>query len=188
MRIVGGTLRGRRLLSPSDNRTRPTSDRVRQAVFNIVEHGIDDFALERARVLDLFAGTGALGLEALSRGADTCIFVDTDMAACGIIADNIAAFGLSARTTVLRRDATALGQARPSEGSRQLVLLDPPYGRDLAGPTLASALAGGWIAAGALIVAEEAAGTSVGWPPEVQVVDRRQWGGTTVAFARLGWH
>jgi 16S rRNA (guanine966-N2)-methyltransferase len=185
MRIVGGRLRGRRLIAPSDNRTRPTSDRVREAVFNIIAHGLDGFELDNADVLDLFAGTGALGLEALSRGAGTCIFVDADMAACRVIADNVAALGLAGKAGVLRRDATALGEAGPRQRARRLILLDPPYGRDLAAPALASALAGGWIAPAALIVAEEAADSPVVWPPAFTVLDRRAWGGTTVAFARL---
>lgn len=186
MRIVGGALRGRKLEAPATGDTRPTADRIRQAVFNIIEHGFKDFSLEGTHVLDLFAGTGALGFEALSRGAATSLFVDSDPEACRLIGRNAANLGLSDRVTVARRDATQLGGARGSDGGRLLVFLDPPYGRDLAGPAIARALENGWIAAGALIVAEESAEYSIPWPPNVVVADRRSWGRTSVTFARLG--
>src|SRR5581483_1287959 len=143
VRIVGGQLRGRPLAPPADDRTRPTSDRVREAVFNILAHGIPGSTLGGARVLDLFAGTGALGLEALSRGAGFCLFVEEDAQARALIRRNVEAFGLTGVTKIFRRDATDLGPAGRN-GGYTLVFLDPPYGRGLAERALASAAAGGW--------------------------------------------
>ena len=185
MRIVGGELRGRRLEAPETGDTRSTADRIRQAVFNIIEHAIADFTLEGAHVLDLFAGTGALGFEALSRGAATCHFVDDDAATCRLISRNATALGLSDRVLISRRDATLLGDAVGDDGGRHLVFLDPPYGRDLAGAAISSALHGGWLEHGALIVAEESADSSIAWPPRTCVIDRRSWGRTSVTFARV---
>ncbi|MFM9939281.1 MAG: 16S rRNA (guanine(966)-N(2))-methyltransferase RsmD [Hyphomicrobiaceae bacterium] len=183
MRIVGGRLRGRALVTPADQRIRPTSDRVREAVFNILAHGIDDFALQGALVLDLFAGTGALGLEALSRGAASCLFVEEDAEARGLIRDNIEAFGLTGVTRIYRRDATDLGDA----GNREpftLAFLDPPYGKGLGALAIASAMAGKWLAPGAVVVLEERADTTITWPPGCAPFDRRAWGDTEVHFAR----
>lgn len=185
MRIVGGALRGRRLEAPGTNDTRPTADRIRQAVFNIIEHAIADFTLDGAHALDLFAGTGALGFEALSRGAATCIFIDNDTAACRLITRNAAALGLSDRVSVMKRDATLLREAQGDDGGRRLVLLDPPYGRDLAGAAIISGLNGGWLAPDALIVAEEYSDYSISWPPLTHVIDRRSWGRASVTFARV---
>ena len=128
MRIVGGQFRGRALATPGDDRTRPTSDRVREAVFNILAHGIAGFSLEGVRVLDLFAGTGALGVEALSRGAAYCLFVEEDADARGTIRRNVEAFGLTGVTKIFRRDATALGPAE-NRGTFGLVFLDPPMAK-----------------------------------------------------------
>ena len=183
MRIVAGHYRGRPLLSPPDGRIRPTSDRVREAVFNILAHGVAEVGLANAVVLDLFAGTGALGLEALSRGARSCLFVEQDPEARGLIRRNIEAFGLTGVTRIYRRDATDLGDA----GNRQqstLVFLDPPYGQGLGEKALASAAGGGWIAPDAIIVLEERDGTALAWPPGFVVLDGRTWGDTMVGFAR----
>lgn len=183
MRIVAGKFRGRPLAVPDDHQIRPTSDRVREAVFNILAHGIDGFAIEGAAVLDLFAGTGALGLEALSRGAASCLFVEETPDARGLIRDNIEKLGLTGITRIYRRDATDLGDA----GNRTpftLVLLDPPYAKGLGEKALASAASGGWLAAGAIIVLEERAGTAIAWPPGFEALDHRVWGDTQVSFAR----
>ena len=144
MRIVGGRLRGRALAAPDDQSIRPTSDRVREAMFNILAHGVAAIELNGIKVLDLFAGTGALGLEAVSRGAAQCLFVDDSADARGLIRDNVEAFGLTGVTKIFRRDATALGEAG-KYGAFDLLLLDPPYGRGLGERAIASALAGGWI-------------------------------------------
>ena len=183
MRIVGGQFRGRPLVGPGDDRTRPTSDRVREAIFNILAHGIAEFELDGAKVLDLFAGTGALGLEALSRGAAFCLFVEEDAEARGLIRRNVESFGLTGVTKIFRRDATDLGDAG-NRGDAGLVFLDPPYGRGLAERALASASAGGWLAPDAVAVIEERKGVSVTLPPTFVLIDRRTWGDTEVAFAK----
>lgn len=183
MRIVAGTLRGRAIATPADGAIRPTSDRVREAAFNILIHGIDGFSLAGVRVLDLFSGTGALGLEALSRGASFCLFVEEDATARGLIRRNIEAFGLTGATRIYRRDATTLGPALPRERFG-LVMADPPYGKGLGEAALASAAAGGWLDPGALVLLEERAGTPIAWPPGFDLIASRRWGDTEVHFAR----
>ena len=183
MRIVAGRLRGRPLAAPSGDGVRPTSDRVREAMFNILAHGIDGFAIEDAMVLDLFAGTGALGLEAISRGARYCLFVETDAEARGLIRRNVEAFGLTGITRIFRRDAMDLGPA----GARDrynLVLLDPPYAKGLGERALASAAAGGWLAPGAVAVLEEREDAAILLPAGFEQLDRRSWGDTQAVFAR----
>ncbi|MCL4768545.1 MAG: 16S rRNA (guanine(966)-N(2))-methyltransferase RsmD [Hyphomicrobiaceae bacterium] len=183
MRVVGGKLRGRPLASPGDERLRPTSDRVREAVFNILTHGIADFTLPGAKVIDLFAGTGALGLEALSRGASFCLFVEQDAEARGLIRRNVEAFGLAGVTKIFRRDASGLGPA----GSRDrftLLFADPPYGRGLAEKALVSAADGSWLAEGAVAVVEEGERSAIALPAGFTQIDRRVWGSTQVVFAR----
>jgi 16S rRNA (guanine966-N2)-methyltransferase len=185
MRIVGGTFRGRALAAPSHEGTRPTSDRVRESVFNILAHGLSGFSLEGAKVLDLFAGTGALGLEALSRGAAFCLFVEEEAEARAVIRRNIEAMGLTGVTKIFRRDATNLGEAG-NRGEATLAFLDPPYGKDLAERALAAAAAGGWLAAGAIAIIEERKGTAVSLASDFALLDRRTWGDTEVTFARFG--
>ena len=146
MRITGGTLRGRNLAAPSDMEVRPTSDKVRQAIFNILLHNDfgTGFTLERARVADLFAGTGALGLEALSHGARFCLFVDDSAESRALIRTNVEAFGLTGVTKIWRRDATDMGPlAAGAGGPFDLVFLDPPYRKNLLAPALASLREGG---------------------------------------------
>jgi 16S rRNA (guanine966-N2)-methyltransferase len=184
MRIVGGRFRGRALTAPGDDRTRPTSDRVRESVFNILAHGIDGFAIEGARVLDLFAGTGALGVEALSRGAAYCLFVEEDAEARGTIRHNVEAFGLTGVTKIFRRDATTLGPVE-NRGKFDLAFLDPPYGKELAERALASAAAGAWLAHGAVAVIEERKGTAITLPAGFDALDQRTWSDTQVTFARF---
>jgi 16S rRNA (guanine966-N2)-methyltransferase len=186
MRIVGGQFRGRPLAAPGDDRTRPTSDRVRESVFNILEHGIPDLAIAGAQVLDLFAGTGALGLEALSRGAAFCLFVEEEAEARALIRRNVEALGLTGITKIFRRDATDLGPAG-RQGGFTLVFLDPPYGKGLAERALASAAEGGWLAMGAIAVIEERKGTPVALPSGYAALDQRSWGDTQVLFARLAF-
>ena len=184
MRIVGGKFRGRPLAAPTGEGTRPTSDRVRESVFNILLHGIPDFSLPGTKVLDLFAGTGALGLEALSRGAAFCLFVEEDAEARALIRRNVEALGLTGVTKIFRRDATDLGPASRN-GGFALVFLDPPYGQGLAERALVSAAAGGWLAPGAIAVIEERKGTAVSLPAGYMPLDRRAWGDTEVLFARF---
>ena len=154
MRVVGGRLKGRNLASPSSRDIRPTADRLRESVFNILVHAYDD-PIEGARVLDLFAGTGALGIEAVSRGATFALFVDNGAEARALLRNNVEALALGGVTKVYRRDATNLGPAHPMEPF-SLVFLDPPYGKGLAEKALASLRDGGWLTPGALLVVEEA--------------------------------
>src|SRR6516165_1234585 len=154
MRVVGGRLRGRNLAAPSSQAIRPTADRLRESLFNILVHAYDN-AVEGARVLDLFAGTGALGIEAVSRGAAFALFVDNGAEARALLRNNVEALGLGGVTKIFRRDATNLGPAHPVEPF-SLVFLDPPYGKGLAERALVSQRDGGWLAPGALVVVEEA--------------------------------
>src|SRR4051795_3492652 len=153
MRIVGGRLRGRALAAPKSQAIRPTADRLRESLFNILTHAYSD-PITSARVLDLFAGTGALGFESLSRGATFVQFVDDGAEARALLRQNVEALGLAAITKIFRRDATKLGPLHPA-APYSLVFLDPPYGKGLAEQALASAREGGWLASDALVVVEE---------------------------------
>jgi 16S rRNA (guanine966-N2)-methyltransferase len=184
VRIVGGRFRGRHLGGPRSDAIRPTSDRLRETIFNVLAHAYDD-PVTGTRVLDLFAGTGAMGLEALSRGAAFALFVDDGAQARGIIRENIDALGLGGSTRLFRRDAARLGAAGPIPPF-SLVFCDPPYGRDLAPRALASAAEGGWLVPGALVVVEETQGTTVVLPDGFSEIERRDYGETHVVFARFG--
>jgi 16S rRNA (guanine966-N2)-methyltransferase len=185
MRIVGGTLRGRPLTGPKHEGLRPTSDRVRESVFNILAHGDLDAALEGAVVLDLFAGSGALGIEALSRGAAYCLFVEEDAEARALIRRNIETFGLAGVTKIWRRDATDLGPAGKFAPAR-IAFLDPPYGKGLGERALTALGLGGWLAPGAIVMLEERADVDVVVPQGFAPADQRRWGDTQVLFLR--WH
>ncbi len=184
MRIVGGRFRGRSLSGPRSDGIRPTSDRLRETIFNVLAHGYGD-PVEGARVIDLFAGTGAMGLEALSRGAAFALLVDEGAQARGLIRENVEALGLGGQTRLFRRDATKMGPAAPNEPF-SLVFCDPPYGKDLAPRALASCAAGGWLVPGALVVVEEAQGAGFAFPEGFAEVERRDYGETAVAFGRFG--
>jgi 16S rRNA (guanine966-N2)-methyltransferase len=183
MRIVGGRWRGRSLKGPGSDAIRPTSDRLRETIFNILQHGYDD-PVEGARVLDLFAGTGAMGLEALSRGAAFALFVDDGAGARGIIRENVEALGAGGATRLFRRDATRMGESAPN-APFSLVFCDPPYGRDLAPRALRSCAEGGWLTPGALVVVEEAQGVEVTLPKGFEMIERRDYGETKVLFGRF---
>jgi 16S rRNA (guanine966-N2)-methyltransferase len=182
MRLVGGRLRGRVLAAPRSQTIRPTADRLREALFNILLHGYGD-PLTGARVLDLFAGTGALGLEALSRGAVFALFIDEGAEARALLRENVATLGLGGSTRIFRRDATKLGEAHPIEPF-SLAFLDPPYGHELAEKALVSASAGGWLAPAALIVVEEASGAFKA-PDGFAEIERRTYDDTEFIFLRL---
>ena len=184
MRIVAGRFKGRPLQTPANDAIRPTSDRVRESMFNILQHGIAGFTLEGARVLDLFAGTGALGIEAVSRGATSCLFVEEEAEARGLIRANMEVLSLTGITKLFRRDATSLGPSGKL-GTFGLVLLDPPYGRGLGEAALASAISGGWLAPGAVVVLEERADVAVALPPPLALLDRHVYGDTQVLIARF---
>src|SRR5712675_2184147 len=183
MRVVGGRLKGRNLASPSSQEIRPTADRLRESVFNILVHAYDD-PIEGARVLDLFAGTGALGIEATSRGAAFTLFVDNGAEARALLRNNVEALGLGGVTKVYRRDATNLGPAHPMEPF-SLVFLDPPYGKGLADRALTSAQEGGWLTPDALIVVEEAADADFTAPDGFEEIERREYGDTQAVFLKL---
>ena len=152
MRLIAGAWRGRTLVAPAGDVTRPTADRVRQALFDMLLHAPwgGREAVEGVAVMDAFAGTGALGLEALWRGAAAACFIENDRAALAALRANVAACKAEAVCRVLAADA-----ARPPPGSPcRLVFLDPPYGRDLPARAMAALGRAGWIAPDALIVAE----------------------------------
>jgi 16S rRNA (guanine966-N2)-methyltransferase len=182
MRIIAGKFRGKTLLSPSDDSIRPTSDRARESVFNILASRLSP-NLDGLKVLDLFAGTGALGLEALSRGALSVVFVDTGAEARGLIRDHIEAFGAGGTTKLLRRDATALGPAG-TMGPMDLVFLDPPYGKGLGELALASLRDGNWLAKDATLVLEESVDVPVELPAGFVLDDRRDYGAAAIHFIR----
>jgi len=182
MRIVGGRFRGRTLQGPSSNATRPTTDRLREALFNVLAHAYDD-AANGARVLDLFAGTGALGLEALSRGAKFAVFVEEAAEPRGLIRANVEALGLGGITRIFRRDATRLGEALANDAF-DLVFCDPPYGRGLAEKALISVRDGHWLAPGALVLVEEAAEARFAVPEGFEELERRRYDTTEVVFLR----
>ena len=184
MRVVGGTFSGRPLAGPKHDGLRPTSDRVRESIFNILAHGAASIDFAGIRVLDLFAGTGALGIEALSRGAAFCLFVEDDADARGLIRRNIEDLGLTGITKIFRRDARDLGPVA-NRGTSSLVFLDPPYDKGFAIPALKSAAAGGWLAPGAMIVIEDRKGAEIILPPDIEKIDNRAWGDTQVMFARF---
>jgi 16S rRNA (guanine966-N2)-methyltransferase len=182
MRIVGGRLRGRALAAPRSPAIRPTADRLREALFNILLHAYGD-PVTGARVLDLFAGTGALGLEALSRGAAFALLVDDAAPARALMRDNVATLGLGGCARIFRRDATGLGEAHPVEPF-SLAFLDPPYGRGLAERALSSARAGKWLLPDALVVVEEAADAGFTPPEGFAEVERRRYDDTELIFLR----
>lgn len=183
MRIVAGKFRGKQLDTPKSDEIRPTADRVREAVFSIIGSRLGPNLLGR-RALDLFAGTGAMGLEALSRGADFCVFVDTGIEARGLIRGHIESFGIGGQSKLLKRDATDLGPVgtlKPAD----LVFVDPPYGKALGERAIAAALTGGWIAPGALIVLEERKDAEITAPKGTEIIDRRDYGDTAVTLLQV---
>lgn len=178
MRIVAGKFRGKQLTSPEDDSIRPTADRVRESVFNILASRLGP-NFDGLRVADLFAGTGALGLEALSRGAANVVFVDTGAEARGLIRDHIEAFGAGGVAKLLRRDATNLGPAG-TMGPVDLVFLDPPYGQGLGEKALLSLKDGGWLKRETVIVFEEGSDVTVNLPEGFALDDRREYGAAAV--------
>src|SRR5437762_13008317 len=182
MRIVGGRLRGRALAAPKSQHIRPTADRLRESLFNILIHSYGD-PITGARVLDLFAGTGALGIEAISRGAAFAVLVDNGAEARALLRNNVEALGLGGVTKVYRRDATNLGPAHPMEPF-SLVFLDPPYGKGLAEKALTSLREGGWLTPGALLVVEEAKAAAFAVPDGFEELERRAYDDTEFVFLR----
>ena len=182
MRIIAGEFRGRRLASVGKGdaaaHLRPTSDRVRESLFSALTH-LD--VIEDAVVLDLFAGTGALGLEALSRGAAHVSFVENGRVARGLISENIALTQTGARTKLINRDATRLGGNTQSLAT--LVFMDPPYGKGMGQRALSAVTSEGWLAPGAFVVWEEAMPMEP--PPGFTLEDQRRYGDTHITFLRF---
>ncbi len=186
MRIIGGRMRGLALTAVGKGdagaHLRPTSDRVRESLFNVLNGGRFGDPIPGAVVLDLFAGTGALGLEALSRGAVHATFVENGRAGGQLLAANIKKGGVASDVHVLKADATRLPVC--SEGPAGMVFLDPPYGKVLGEKALISAVSGGWLAQGALVVWEEEQAQIA--PPNFQVLDARRYGQTWLTILRFG--
>lgn len=186
MRIIAGHFRGRPLTAPKGSTTRPTGERTRETLFNILTHADWAPPLEGARVIDLFAGSGALGFEAMSRGASFCLFVETDAAARGAIRGTIETLGLFGTTRIHRRSATDLGDKPAGLGQPfTLAFLDPPYQKGLAEPALAGLVRGGWLDTAGLAVVETAASETPlfrGW----QVLDSRMCGAARLFFLKQG--
>jgi len=182
MRIVGGRCRGRSLAGPKSQNVRPTGDRLRESLFNILAHAYGD-PITDARVLDLFAGTGALGLEAISRGAAFALFVDDGAEARALIRQNVDTLGVGGVTRIFRRDATKLGSAHPVEAF-SLAFLDPPYRKGLAELALAAARDGEWLVKDALVVVEEAADAGFQAPDGYGEIERRTYDDSELVFLR----
>ena len=183
MRVVAGKLRGRTLQGPKSDAIRPTADRLRESIFNILVHAYGD-PVTGARVLDLFAGTGAMGIEALSRGARFALFVEDTAEGRALLRANVEALALGAVTRIFRRDATKLGAAHPVEPF-SLVFCDPPYGKGLAEKALASARDGGWLVPGALVVVEEAVRSKFTPPERFEELERRAYDDTEFVILRF---
>ena len=182
MRIVGGRLKGRVLAAPGSRDIRPTSERLRESIFDILEHRYPG-RVEGRRALDLFAGSGALAIEALSRGARFALLVDNAPEARALLRANVEALGLGGVTRIWRADATRLGDA-PAGGPFALAFLDPPYGRNLALPALSALVAGAWLEGDAICVVEESVKAEIAPPPGLALVDERVYGDTRIAILR----
>lgn len=178
MRIVGGEYKGRRLATPQSNRIRPTTDRTRESLFNILSHKIE---FNDARVIDLFAGTGALGLEAVSRGAKYALFVEESAEGRGLLRSNIETFGLQGNSKVWRRDATKLGPIG-NISQFDLAFMDPPYGKGLGEGALNALREGDWLASDATIIVEESAGNLPQNPIGYELLDERNFGDTVIGI------
>ncbi|WP_420470013.1 16S rRNA (guanine(966)-N(2))-methyltransferase RsmD [Brevundimonas sp. FT23042] len=186
MRIVAGSLKGRAITAPEGQNTRPTSDRARQAIFNVLEHASWAGPLDGARVIDLYAGSGALGYEAISRGAAFALFVEIEDEARGAIRENADAWGLMGRTRVHRRSATDLGVRPGSAGEAfDIAFLDPPYRKGLGEQTLARLLEGNWLKPGATVVFERGSDEPEIDTPGYERLDARDYGAARVLFLRV---
>lgn len=183
MRIIGGKLKGRALKGPGTDSIRPTSDRLRETIFNILAHSYGN-PVEGAHVLDLYAGTGAMGIEALSRGARFALMVDSSAQACAIIRANVQTLGLEATARILRRDARKLGRA-PEGESYSLAFVDPPYGKGLIVPTLKALRDGGWLNKDALAVVEDSVRANIDLPEGFLSHEARRFGDTQIVIARF---
>jgi 16S rRNA (guanine966-N2)-methyltransferase len=183
MRIVAGKFKGRRLLAPEGRDIRPTSDRARESIFNIIEHAPFAPEIKGASAIDVFAGTGAMGLEAMSRGAEPVTFIDLDDTARACILKNAGTMGQGRAVTVLRLDATKMPPPpRIAQCPAGYAFLDAPYDQDVSGPTLLSLLARGWVAQGSLCVVETPSDKSFDAPRGYSMEDQRKYGRAMVSF------
>jgi RNA methyltransferase, RsmD family len=182
MRIVGGEFRGRALAAPRSNDIRPTIDRTRESLFNIIGHVYPE-ALQQTRVIDLFAGTGAVGLEAVSRGCRHALFVENSVEGRGLLWENIDSLALHGRTRILRRDATMLGAVGTMEPF-DFLFADPPYGQRLGEAAMLAAHSGGWLVPGALAVLEERADVAPVVDQVFKPLEQRLFGDTRMHFFR----
>ena len=182
MRIVGGEFRGRVLATPKTDEIRPTTDRTRESLFNIISHSYPE-ALDGARVMDMFAGTGAVGLEALSRGCKQALFVELGVEGRGLLRTNIETLGLTGRAKIFRRDATDMGQVGTMEPF-DFLFADPPYGKGLGEKAILSAANGGFLVPDALVILEERSDIMPAFAPDFALLDRRTFGETTMHFYR----
>lgn len=183
MRIVAGCFKGTALATPKGQGTRPTSDRLRETIFNILAHGLD-VDLDGLRVLDLFAGTGALGFEAISRGARHCTFIEEGAEARGVIRRNMETLGLNGAAKIFRRDATRMGAAGTIDPF-DLLFADPPYDKGMGEKALASCLEGKWVRPGTICVLEERESAHIDIPAGFEEIDRRTAGDSQVLFLRV---
>lgn len=179
MRIVGGKHKGRPIAPPKGRDTRPTADRAREAIFNVLAHGIDGPGLDGARVVDVFAGTGALGLEALSRGAAHATFVDNQRQALAVLRENIRTLGEDRTTTIIDRRAEAIG---PAKEPVDFAFLDAPYDTDLSAPALDALARGGWLRDGAIVMVEIGARETLSPPPGFTLEKEKTYGAARVVF------
>ena len=191
MRITAGEFRGRILQVPKGDAVRPTSDRTRQAIFNIIFSGnwLDDgeeFDLDDAAVMDVFCGTGSLGLEAISRGAESCIFVDKDRISIECARANAEMLKLGTRASFIPREAAKIGPKPPTTKAAKMVFVDPPYRKDLVPPALQALCDGGWIETGALVIVETESTVAdddlAGLPFDLR--DTRPYGDTLIRILR----
>lgn len=182
MRIIGGKFSGRKIIAPKGMTARPTADRTRESLFNIL-NAREDIEFDGTRIIDLFAGSGALGLEAMSRGGAFCLFVETDASARGAIRDNVEALGLFGQTRIHRRSATSLGPKPANDGAPfNLAFLDPPYGKSLAAPAMQELIDGGWLAPGAVIIVEQGKDEPPVTVSDLKEIDRRTYGAAQIGL------
>ena len=183
MRIVGGKYKGRALKAPQTQAIRPTTDRVRENLFNVISHNYGDH-LDNTRVLDLFAGTGALGIEALSRGARFALFIENSIEGRGLLRENIDNLSLQGHSKVFRRDATSLGQIG-SMAQFDLVFLDPPYDQGFGEKSAAALIEGGWLSPSALLILEESRKSAPDTLAGFERLDTKTYGATNISIFRL---
>lgn len=183
MRIVGGKFRGRSLQAPKSDAIRPTTDRIRESLFNVIAHNYGD-SLDNTRVLDLFAGTGALGIEALSRGARFALFIENSIEGRGLLRHNIENFSLQGHSKVYRRDAAELGSIG-SLAPFDLVFADPPYGHGFGEKAAAGLVAGGWLSPSGLLVLEEDKDSASENLDGFELLETKSYAGTKIGIFRL---